>query len=43
MTFGIDYKFYKAINYSRGYFKGTRIDHYGFFSLLMNFIYRLIK
>jgi hypothetical protein len=43
MTFGIDYKFYKAINYSRGYFKGTRIDHYGFFSPLMNFIYRRIK
>jgi len=43
MTFGINFKNYKPISFSKGYFKQVRIDHYGFFSLFINFIYKCIK
>ena len=43
MTFGINFKNYKPISFSRGYLKQVRVDHYGFFSPFLNFIYRCIK
>jgi hypothetical protein len=43
MTFGIYFKYYKSITFSRGYLKEVRIDHYGFFSFIINFFYKYLK
>jgi hypothetical protein len=39
MTFGIKYKYYKPISFSRGTFKNTSINEYSF---LLNFLSRII-
>ena len=43
MTFGLKFNYYKSISYTKGYLKNLRIDHYGIFSRVLNFIYRHIK
>ena len=43
MTFGIKFNFYKSLSFSKGYLKEVRIDHYGFFSFAINYIYKYLK
>lgn len=43
MTFGIYFRYYKSITFSKGYLKEARIDHYGFFSFIINFFYKYLK